>query len=61
MANKEVHEIIKWAEGLANQYDINISSIVNRFVEARKNLGDVYRAKEFIENEMKSLRGRNDG
>lgn len=54
---KETHRIIRWAENLANTYEIGINTIINHFVERRKELGTKEKAMNSIEEELSQLRG----
>lgn len=55
---RQTHEIIKWAEYLANRYEIGLNAIINNFVECRKSLGTQEAAMEFVEKELSLVRRR---
>lgn len=61
MSNQDVSSVVIWAEELANKYELGINTVVNGFVKANRELQDIEKAKDFIENEMKSLRRKNNG
>lgn len=61
MSNQDVSSVVIWAEELANKYELGINTVVNGFVKANRELQDIEKAKAFIENEMKSLRRKNNG
>ena len=55
---RQTHEIIRWAESLANRYEIGLNTIINNFVECRKSLGTQEAAMEFVEQELSLVRRR---
>ena len=55
---RQTHEIIKWAECLANRYEIGLNTIINNFVECRKSLGTQEAAMELVEKELSLVRRR---
>lgn len=54
---QETHRIIKWAEHLANKYQLGINIIINHFVDRRKELSTKEKAMNSIEEELSQLRG----
>lgn len=55
---QETHRIIRWAEHLANKYELGINIIINHFVDLRKELGTKEKAMNSIEEELSQHRGR---
>ena len=55
---RQTHEIIRWAEHLANKYEIGLNTIINNFVERRSTLGTKEAAMESVEQELSLIRRR---
>lgn len=49
---QQAHEIIRWAEALANRYEIGLMIIINTFITNRDILGDTDSAKKLVESEL---------
>ena len=49
---QQAHEIIRWAEALANRYEIGLMIIINTFITNRDILGDIDSAKKLVEREL---------
>ncbi len=46
---QQAHEIIRWAEALANRYEIGLMIIINTFITSRDILGDTDSAMKSVE------------
>ena len=53
-------EITKWAEGIANKYDVGVMGVIDSFISARKVLKNDEDAKTFVEKETSELRRKLD-
>ena len=49
---QQAHEIIRWAEALANRYEIGLMIIINTFITSRDILGDTDSAKKSVESKL---------
>ena len=52
---QEAHEIIRWAEALANKYEIGLMIIINTFITSRDLLGETCSAMQFVERELEQV------
>lgn len=60
MSNIKTLEITKWAEGLANKYDVGVMGVIESFISARKVLESDEAAKAFVEKETSEMRRKLD-
>lgn len=56
MSNIKILEITKWAEDLANKYDVGVIGVIDSFISAREVLESDEAAKAFVEKETSELR-----
>lgn len=49
---EQTHEIIRWAEDIANKYEIGLNTIINMFIQSRDILGDKEIAKQAVEKKL---------
>lgn len=56
MSSIETLEITKWAEELANKYDVGVIGVIDSFISARKVLASDEAAKAFVQSETKEMR-----
>ena len=60
MYKSKTLEITKWAEDLANKYDVGVMGVIDSFISARKVLESDEAAKAFVEKETSELRRKLD-
>ena len=49
---EQTREIIRWAEALANRYEIGLMIIINTFITSRDTLGDTDSAMKSVESKL---------
>lgn len=56
LETEQVNNILDWANDMADKYNRSISEIVDAFVNANNVLKNTDEAKQFVEDELRSLK-----
>lgn len=54
MKKQQVLRIMKWAEELADLYDLGLQNIISRFVDTNTHLKDIEASQKFVELELQT-------
>lgn len=56
MEIEDVHNVLGWANCVADKYNRGIAGIVDAFINANNTLHDIEKAKKFVEDEMSAIK-----
>lgn len=54
MTKQQVLRIMKWAEELADLYDLGLQNIISRFVDTNTHLKDIEASQKFVELKLQT-------
>lgn len=60
MSSQETLQIVGWAVDLANKCNVGVQGVISSFIAANSELGDIDKAKDFVEKETKEMEMKSD-